>query len=752
MLGSALQHPVETDGGDAGGEKHDSYWPSSPHREWQGGGQTRDETGDDDEYRPTVAEVEAAAAEDSAAGAGGDPNVEEEVQEQEEEGAGRNAREHGGDNGRGGRGRGGRGGGRVGRGQGRSSARAQGVGNAGGHSGGHASGPPIDGRGGGRVGRVAHSAARAGRGGSGGGRAAEAAPDPGPRNAPTQRSDGVGSTPLRAGGISRGGGTAGSRGRASKRQRKEDLSKDSVVEGLAGKHYLGLLVGMFGELEDGCRPCQVCGDVMGWDGVSTGTGWKHVKRAHYPNVQIWVRRFLDPAKPKDLEFPWGGYGVSGDGPPVPNPHGGAWEHAAAWPNILAAAAAAGSGAGGGGGGGAGLGCPGTQLGQCFVCVCFFVPVRPHQFCRFVALLNPSAKDLLGSRYRLARDMQAFSEVAREELRKEIVGDGLAGRVSLSLDIWTRSLIAQTLERILTEAGLQDVVFAVTTDNAENNNKAMRLLSGDPAEGPGAWTANPLLDIARHVRCLAHVMNIAVQEALKLDDVKEALKRLRDACSYIGWLREKLDKIRLSDVHWDALVELKNFLQPFHSITKVAEASLYPTAAAVVPLYNQLLDNMEITYREPAVSPLTQALITKALGKLKKYPYGTKEELAITTFLDPRYKTIFFQIPQWEALNAAQVTEVGGCARSVQGVDEPTVMRLVRDRLVAYQERVRSRGGGGEVTSGMGEVTDSAGVSVQAAGTSRAAGSGGNTSGRSLNVAGAARSLVELCYEAEDDGF
>ncbi|CAI5982690.1 unnamed protein product [Closterium sp. NIES-64] len=311
MLGSALQHPVETDGGDAGGEEHDSYWPRSPHREWQGGGQTRDETGDDNEYRPTVAEVEAAAAEDSAAGAGGDADVEEEVQEQEEEGAGRNAREHGGDNGRGGRGRGGRGGGRVGRGQGRSSARAQAIGNAGGRSGGYASGPSVDGRGGGRVGRVAHSAARAGRGGSGGGRAAEAAPDPGPGNAPTQRSDGVGSTPLHAGGISRGGGTAGSRGH-------------------------------------GCRPCRVCGDVMGWDGGSTGTGWKHVKRAHYPNVQIWVRRFLDPAKPKDLEFPWGGYGVSGDGPTVPNPHGGAWEHAAAWPNIPAAAAAAGSGAGGGG--------------------------------------------------------------------------------------------------------------------------------------------------------------------------------------------------------------------------------------------------------------------------------------------------------------------------------------------------------------------------------------------------------------------
>ncbi|CAI5992275.1 unnamed protein product [Closterium sp. NIES-64] len=289
MLGSALQHPVETNGGDAGCEEQDSYWPSSPPAEWQVGGQLRDETHDDDEYRPTAAEVEAAAAEDSAAGAGGDADVEEEVQEQEEEGAGRNARGHGGDNGRGGGGRGGRGGGRVGRGQGRSSPRAQPVGNAGGRSGGHTSGPPGDGRGCGRVGRVAHTAARAGRGGRGGERAAEAAPDPGPGNAPTQRSDGVGSTPLRAGGINRGGGTAGSRGRVSKRQRKEDLPKDP----------------------------------------------------------IWVRRFLDPAKPKNLEFPWGGYGVSGDGPPVPNPHGGAWEHAAAWPNIPATVAAT-SGAGGGG--------------------------------------------------------------------------------------------------------------------------------------------------------------------------------------------------------------------------------------------------------------------------------------------------------------------------------------------------------------------------------------------------------------------
>ncbi|CAI5458383.1 unnamed protein product [Closterium sp. Yama58-4] len=373
-----------------------------------------------------------------------------------------------------------------------------------------------------------------------------------------------------------------------------------------------------------------------------------------------------------------------------------------------------------------------------VFVCLYVHARPHQFRRFVNLLNPSAADMLGSCYRLARDMQAFSEVAREELRQEIIGNGLVGRVSLSLDIWTRenhtafmcvtvhwitsdfklrqgiqdfvllegshtgsliaqtlertltpqlghldqgepysfhgshtgSLIAQTLECILTEAGLQDVVFAVTTDNAENNNRAMRLLSGATAEGPDAWTSNPLLDIARHVRyvlschaathnCLAHVMNIAVQDALKLDDVREALKCLRNECSYIGWSVQRSE----------------SFASLQRRLAGRDNAKVQRLTA---------VDKLETTFPEPGVSPLTQALITKALGKLKKYSYGSKEELTIATFLDPRYKSIFFQLPEWEALNAAHVTEVGGCARSVQGVDEPTVIRLVRDQLVAYQ--------------------------------------------------------------------
>ncbi|CAI5932517.1 unnamed protein product [Closterium sp. NIES-64] len=149
------------------------------------------------------------------------------------------------------------------------------------------------------------------------------------------------------------------------------------------------------------------------------------------------------------------------------------------------------------------------------------------------------------------------------------------------------------------------------------------------------------------------------------------------------LREQLDGLRLTDVHWEALVELKEFLEPFNTITKAAEGSLYPTAASVVPLYNQLLDKLEISSRKEGVTPLRQALDSATLAKLKKFKYGEKEELVIATFLDPHYKIVFFQLPKWEARNAAHVTKVGGCARRVQDVDEETVIWLVHVRLAKY---------------------------------------------------------------------
>ncbi|CAI5532078.1 unnamed protein product [Closterium sp. Naga37s-1] len=173
---------------------------------------------------------------------------------------------------------------------------------------------------------------------------------------------------------------------------------------------------------------------------------------------------------------------------------------------------------------------------------------------------------------------AYGEAAREDMRQLLVGDGLAGRMSLTFDIWTGEnnvafvavtchyvtsdfqlkqavidfrelkgshtgdLIADELEEVLREWGLEKMLFAVTCDNAENNSRAMRLLAGVPYARPGSRPRHPpLLSRWRHFGCVAHVVNLAVQAALKVDEVAEPLKRLRDVANYIGWSTLRTDR-------------------------------------------------------------------------------------------------------------------------------------------------------------------------------------------------------------------
>ncbi|CAI5486600.1 unnamed protein product [Closterium sp. Naga37s-1] len=538
MVRSATQAAIESGGADAAAESggNGSGWVNIPLQPWVEG-QPPVEKDVEDAYVPTEEEVAAAAA-DSA----GENEVEVEV-EVDEEGVGETSV------GRGGRSARGRGQarGRAGRVQGRSSEGATEV-----HGGRRAGGTSRGGRGGGRVGRVAQ--------GGGDARAEGSAPvEDGPSRADTQRNEGVGGTPLRAGGTSRGGATSGGRQRRTKRQR----------------------------------------DVT--------------------------------------------------------------------------------------------------------------PTDP--FRRFVKLLNPGAERLLGTRYRLARDMQAYADAAREELKQELIGDGLAGRLSLSTDIWTmqaalkKDVVTEALKRL--RAVCSYVGWSV--QRSENFARQQRiLLRRDDApvlrligDSPTRWGST--YDMI--------VRALELQQALALllmrTDVSGGGTE-RGVTAAMGWLDNVFD--------YDCLTRM--------TITKAAEGSLYPTAASVVPLYNQLLDKLEISFCKEGVTPLRQALITAALDKLKKYKYGEKEELVVATFLDPRYKTVFFQLPKWEARNAAHVTEVGGCARRVQDVDEGTVIRLVRARMAEYQARVSSRRQGGEVTSDTGGATGPSSVTGGASGTTGAGGGGG----------------------------
>ncbi|CAI5949783.1 unnamed protein product [Closterium sp. NIES-64] len=345
----------------------------------------------------------------------------------------------------------------------------------------------------------------------------------------------AGGAPL---GGSVGAGASQRSDRAGRTPTDEEL--DPWTEKVLRNAEPGLVRGMFSEKDvKEARNCKICKKKISWKGSCTSTGKRHLKRSHYPSLQIWCRRFKDPNKPDNLTFPDGGWG-----PDVPDQTAWPWEHAATRPRIVQTPDSAVTGGSEAGGSTqmsmAAFVTPrvhGQQLREGLVQL-FAAADLPFRLVECREMLNPGAALLLGSRHRLARDMQAYGEAAREDMRQLLVGDGLAGRMSLTFDIWT----ADELEEVLREWGLEKMLFAVTCDNAENNSRAMRLLAGVLDARPGSRPRHPpLLSRWRYFRCMAHVVNLAVQAALKVDEVAEPLKRLRDVANYIGWSTLRTDR-------------------------------------------------------------------------------------------------------------------------------------------------------------------------------------------------------------------
>ncbi|CAI5528824.1 unnamed protein product [Closterium sp. Naga37s-1] len=444
---------------------------------------------------------------------------------------------------------------------------------------------------------------RAGAGGAGpGAGGAGPASNAQPQGAAAGGADGSGaagaSTSAAAAGGAPVGGSAGAGAAAVIASQRSDRAGrtptgaelDPWTEEVLSNAEPGLVRDMFSEKDvNDARTCKICKTKISWKGSCTSTGKRHLKRSHYPSLQIWCRRFKDPNKPDNLTFPDGGWG-----PDVPDQTAWPWEHAATWLRIVQTpegtpASAVTGGAAAGESRQMSMGAfvtprvHGQQLREGLVQLFAaadlpFRLVECREFRAFVQMLNPGAAILLGSCHRLARDMLAYGEAAREDMRQLLVGDGLAGRMSLIFDIWTgennvafmavtvhyvtsnfqlkqavidfrelkgshtEDLIADELEEVLREWGLEKMLFAVTCDNAENNSRVMRLLAGVPDARPGSRPRHPpLLSRWRHFGCVAHVVNLAVQAALKVDEVVEPLKRLRDVANYIGWSMLRTDR-------------------------------------------------------------------------------------------------------------------------------------------------------------------------------------------------------------------
>ncbi|CAI7815082.1 unnamed protein product [Closterium sp. NIES-54] len=392
-------------------------------------------------------------------------------------------------------------------------------------------------------------------------------------------------------------------------------------------------------------------------------------------------------------------------------------------------------------------------------------VEAEAFWELLILLNRNCaqKNFIPSRWTVSCDTVVYATAALQSaIAKMLAKEGELGcKVSITIDMWTapnkawlvvtghwidknfqlRTMVlefremlgrhegremAQVVEEMVVQWGLEGRCLGFTTDNASSNIAAFRRMS---EEGGGQCFFNSRMHFrcmegwagaVRVVRCMASWIGFSPQRSgsfLGLQRTlnsqanpatpKPALKLVQDSPTHWGSThgmveragvlqnpitvffaqtqglsktdKKKVESLRLTDADWETLQAVKTFLSPFAKVSKAAEGAAYPTVSMVVPYYNGLIDAMESRLAK-GPSPTLQPMIVAALSHLKKYAYITSNEYWIATFLDPSMKVAWLDDAHWEKLHP----ETDRRVRPRPASDE--VIKLVRDRVAEYQAR------------------------------------------------------------------
>ncbi|XP_019168370.1 PREDICTED: zinc finger BED domain-containing protein RICESLEEPER 2-like [Ipomoea nil] len=208
-------------------------------------------------------------------------------------------------------------------------------------------------------------------------------------------------------------------------------------------------------------------------------------------------------------------------------------------------------------------------------------VEGQGFRKFVLVCCPRFK--IPSRWTISRDIFKIFSDERVNLKKFFRTS--SQRVSITTDTWTSvqrinymcitahfidsewklqkkiisfvpiyshkgESIAKALESCLLDWGLKSV-FSVTVDNASSNDTALGFLK----KKLGSWGCTAVRCKYLHMRCIAHILNLVVQDGLKECD--SSVKKVRDAVRYVRSSPARLQKFKsLADLIG---VEAKNSL-------------------------------------------------------------------------------------------------------------------------------------------------------------------------------------------------
>uniref|UniRef100_A0A0R0HSA4 HAT C-terminal dimerisation domain-containing protein n=1 Tax=Glycine max TaxID=3847 RepID=A0A0R0HSA4_SOYBN len=243
-------------------------------------------------------------------------------------------------------------------------------------------------------------------------------------------------------------------------------------------------------------------------------------------------------------------------------------------------------------------------------------------------------------------------------------------------------LANKVFEVLTEWEIDRKIFSITLDNASANDRMQELL------GEQLRLQNSLLCDGEflHVRCCAHVLNLIVQDGLKVVEV--SLQKIRDSIKYVRasesrkivftlciaqvrgidtkvglrldvptrWnstyimlesalkyrrafasftIRDRKYKCCPSNDKWKRTKKLCEFLKPFYKMTNLISGTSYPTSNE----YFMQVWKIEWLLRETLKcdDPVLQNMAVLMMEKFGKYWSDYNVILSIAMILDPRMK-------------------------------------------------------------------------------------------------------------------
>ncbi|XP_019196619.1 PREDICTED: zinc finger BED domain-containing protein RICESLEEPER 3-like [Ipomoea nil] len=318
-------------------------------------------------------------------------------------------------------------------------------------------------------------------------------------------------------------------------------------------------------------------------------------------------------------------------------------------------------------------------------------VEGQGFRKFVLVCCPRFK--IPSRWTISRDIFKIFSDERVNLKKFFKTS--SQRVSITTDTWTSvqrinymcitahfidsewklqkkiisfvpiyshkgESIAKALESCLLDWGLKSV-FSVTVDNASSNDTALGFLK----KKLGSWGCTAVRCKYLHMRCIAHILNLVVQDELKECD--SSVKKVRDAVRWnstymmlnTALLFQKVfeayddhDSSFKSDLggsvpdflDWESIQSLVMILKSFYEMTVRISGSLYVTSNTFFSEISDLsclLKNME-----EATEDSVKLMGKNMRAKFDKY-WGEPEKMNFLIFyaniLDPRDKIEYMPI-------------------------------------------------------------------------------------------------------------